>query len=158
VDVFTVRPARLHDAEGLCALHKASVRSLCAGAYSTEQIEAWLAPRVADDFRWAMTTGEEMMLIAEHRSCLAGFASTRDAELLGLYVDPDLGRGAGGVLLESVEGLARRHGVAVLSLQATVNAAAFYMKHGYSRDRLSSVTRGGHALPVVEMHKDLGRR
>ena len=39
---FTIRPATLADAEALCALHKASVRALCVGAYTTQEIEAWL--------------------------------------------------------------------------------------------------------------------
>ena len=42
---FTIRPATLADAEALCALHKASVRTLCAGAYTAEEIEAWLRDR-----------------------------------------------------------------------------------------------------------------
>ena len=42
---FTLRPATLADAEALCALHKASVRALCAGAYTAAEIEAWLRDR-----------------------------------------------------------------------------------------------------------------
>jgi putative acetyltransferase len=157
MDAPVIRRARLDDAEGLCALHKASIRGLCAGAHSPQQIEAWLATRVADDFRHAMTVGGETILVAVRGARLAGFASTRAAELLGLYVDPDLGRGAGRVLLQAAEEHVRHRGVTALSLQATMNAAAFYERHGYSRDRDDAVMRGGHALPVIEMHKDLGR-
>ena len=42
---FTIRPAGLADAEALCALHKASVRALCVGAYTMQEIEAWLSER-----------------------------------------------------------------------------------------------------------------
>ena len=38
---FTIRPARPADAEALCALHKAAVRTLCVGAYTADEIEAW---------------------------------------------------------------------------------------------------------------------
>lgn len=155
---YLARRATLEDAAAICALHKASVRGLCAGAYSPQQIEAWIARRVAADFRQAMTVGGETMFVAEHAGWLAGFASTKDSVLLGLYVDPDHGRGAGPILLGMAEEHARSSGVVVLLLQATVNAASFYEKHGYSRDRLSSLMRGGHTLPVVEMHKHLGRR
>ena len=152
---FVVRRAALEDAAALCALHKASVRGLCIGAYSAQQIEAWLGGRTPDGFRWAMTDGGETMFVVERRGCLAGFASTKDATLMGLYVDPDRGRGAGRVLLPTVEDHARRHGVTVLCLPATLNAVPFYRRHGYSADRPSVVLRGGVKLPVVEMSKAL---
>ena len=154
---FLTRRATLEDAAAICALHKASVRGLCAGAYSAQQIEAWIARRVAADFRQAMTVGGETIFVAECAGCLAGFASIKNSVLLGLYVDPDRGRGAGPMLLGMAEEHARSSGVAVLLLQASVNAASFYEKHGYLRDRAGSLMRGGHALPVVEMHKHLGR-
>ena len=155
---YVIRRAAPEDAEAICALHKASVRGLCADAYCQEQIEARIARRVVDDFRRAMTVCGETMFVAKRGARLAGFASIRDSVLLGLYVDPDRGRGAGLLLLRWAEEHARSRGVAILALQATVNAVAFYEKHGYSQDRPCSVMRGGQALPVVEMHKDLERR
>jgi putative acetyltransferase len=152
---FVVRRAALEDAAALCALHKASVRGLCAGAYSAQQIEAWVGHRVPEGFRWAMTDGGETMFVAERGGCLAGFASTKGDTLMGLYVDPDRGRGAGRLLLRTVEDHARCHGVAVLSLQATLTAVPFYRRLGYSADRPTVVLRGGVKLPVVEMSKML---
>ena len=96
---FTIRPATPADAEALCALHKASVRALCVGAYTTQEIEAWLREREPQGFRHAMTDGGEAMLAAECEGVVAGFASIKDATLLGLYVDPTRGRGAGRLLL-----------------------------------------------------------
>jgi len=85
-----VRRAVPEDAVAICDLHKASVRSLCAGAYSPEQIEAWLAPRRADDYRKAMTVGGEMMFVGECARRIVGFASIKASMLTGLYVDPDM--------------------------------------------------------------------
>jgi hypothetical protein len=97
---FTIRPAIPADAEALCALHKASVRALCVGAYTTEEIEAWLREREPQGFRRAMTDGGETMLMAECDGAVAGFASIKETVLFGLYVDPAIGRGAGQVLLQ----------------------------------------------------------
>jgi putative acetyltransferase len=155
--LFLVRKASPDDAEAICRVHKASVRGLCATAYSPEKIEAWIGPRVADDYRRAMTSGGEVMRVAELGDRVVGFASIKDAMLLALYVDPEQGRGAGKLLLHAAEDEARVRRVAVLSLQATVNAVPFYAKHGYVRDGLGSAMRGGQALPVVEMHKSLVR-
>lgn len=152
---FTIRPAGLADAEALCALHKAAVRRLCLGAYTSEEIEAWLAEREPAGFRQAMTDGGETMLVAERDGAVAGFASIKGTVLFALYVDPARGRGAGRLLLAAVEDEVRRRGAAVLSLQATLNAVPFYRKHGFMRQDRSTVRRGGRDLAVLDMIKVL---
>jgi putative acetyltransferase len=151
---FDVRRAVTADAALLCDLHKASVRALCAGSYSAAQIELWLAPRSADDYRRAMTAGE-VMLAATYADRVVGFASTKGAELRALYVDPRLGRGAGAPLLLAAEEQARGTGEPALHVQATPNAVAFYRKHGYMREARGVVRRGGVELAVLDMHKAL---
>ena len=152
---FTIRPATLADAEALCALHKDAVRSLCLGAYTAEEIEAWLREREPAGFRDAMTNGGETMLVAERDGAVAGFASSKATMLFGLYVDPAKGRGAGQVLLQAAEDGIRQRGAAVLSLQSTLNAVPFYRKHGYMRQARSLVRRGGRDLAVLDMIKAL---
>jgi ribosomal protein S18 acetylase RimI-like enzyme len=152
---FDVRRALPADAATLCELHKASVRALCAGPYSSAQIELWLAPRCADDYRRAMTAGGETMFVATYADRVVGFASTKGERLLALYVDPALGRGAGSTLLVAAEDHACLSGEKDLRLQATPNAIAFYRKHGYMRGPRGVVRRGGIELPVLDMRKAL---
>ena len=152
---FTIRPATPADAEALSALHKASVRTLCLGAYTADEIEAWLRDREPQGFRHAMTDGGETMLVAERDDAIVGFASIKETVLYGLYVDPATGRGAGRVLLLAAEDEVRRRGASVLSLQATLNAVPFYRKHGFMRQDRSIVRRGGRDLAVLEMIKVL---
>lgn len=152
---FTIRPASPADAEALCALHKAAVRTLCVGAYAADEIEAWLRDREPAGFRHAMTKGGETMLVAEGDGAVTGFASIKETTLFGLYVDPARGRGAGHLLLQAAEDEVRRRGAAVLSLQSTLNAVPFYRKHGYMRQDRSTVRRGGRDLAVLDMIKAL---
>jgi putative acetyltransferase len=152
---FTIRPATPADAEALCALHKASVRTLCLGAYTADEIEAWLRDREPQGFRHAMTDGGETMLVAEHNGAVVGFASIKETILFGLYADPEKGRGAGRLLLAAVEDEIRRQGATVLSLQATLNAVPFYRAHGFMRQARSTVRRGGRDLVVLDMTKTL---
>ena len=152
---FTIRPATPADAEALCALHKASVRALCLGAYTADEIEAWLRDREPRGFRHAMTDGGETMLVAEREDAVVGFASIKETVLFGLYVDPATGRGAGRVLLAAAEDEVRRRGASVLSLQATLNAVPFYRQHGFMRQERSTVRRGGRDLAVLDMIKTL---
>jgi putative acetyltransferase len=152
---FTIRPAGLADAEAMCALHKAAVRALCLGAYTMQEIEAWLAEREPAGFRHAMTGGGETMLVAERDGAVVGFASIKGTVLFGLYADPARGRGAGRLLLEAVEDEVRRQGATVLSLQATLNAVPFYRARGFMRQDRSTVRRGGRDLAVLDMIKVL---
>jgi putative acetyltransferase len=152
---FTIRPAGLADAEAMCALHKAAVRALCVGAYTTQEIEAWLSEREPAGFRQAMTDGGETILVAERDGAVVGFASIKGTVLFGLYVDPASGRGAGRLLLEAVEDEVRRRGATILTLQATLNAVPFYRKHGFMRQDRSTVRRGGRDLAVLDMIKVL---
>ena len=152
---FTIRPAGLADAEAMCALHKAAVRALCVGAYTTQEIEAWLSDGEPVGFRQAMTDGGETMLVAERDGAVVGFASIKETMLFGLYVDPARGRGAGRVLLEAAEDEVRRRGASILSLQATLNAVPFYRQHGFMRQERSTVRRGGRDLAVLDMIKTL---
>ena len=152
---FTIRPAGLADAEAMCPLHKAAVRSLCVGAYTADEIEAWLRDREPAGYRHAMTDGGETMLVSECDGAVVGFASIKGTMLFGLYVDPAKGRGAGRLLLEAVEDEVRRRGAAVLKLQATLNAVPFYRRHGFMRQDRSTVRRGGRDLAVLDMIKAL---
>jgi putative acetyltransferase len=152
---FTLRAATPADAEALCALHKASVRALCLGAYTADEIEAWLREREPQGVRHAMTDGGETMLVAECEGAVVGFASIKETVLFGLYVDPARGRGAGRVLLAAAEDEVRRRGARALSLQATLNAVPFYRQHGFMRQERSTVRRGGRDLAVLGMIKTL---
>jgi putative acetyltransferase len=150
----TVRRAAPKDAQALDALHKASVRALCAQAYSARQIEAWLSDRSPADYCRAMIAGRTMF-VAERDGLVVGFASIKGERLMGLYVDPVRGRGTGPLLLGRAERHVRDEGAADLSLQATRNAVAFYRRHGFVADRNNSVVRGGRKLAVVDMSKRL---
>ena len=152
---FDVRRAVTADAAILCDLHKASVRALCAGAYSSAQIELWLALRSADDYRRAMIVDGEAIYAATYADRVVGFTSTKGGELLTLYVDPRLGRGAGGRLLAAAEEHACRAGETRLHLRATPNAVAFFRKHRYMRGPRSVARRDGIELAVLEMSKAL---
>jgi putative acetyltransferase len=152
----TVRRAVPRDAQALDALHKASVRALCARAYSARQIEAWLGGRGPADYCRAMIDGETMF-VAERNGQIVGFASVRADVLRSLYADPVSGRGAGSVLLRLAEHHVRDEGATVLSLQATLNAVTFYQRHGFLADRKATVLRGGLKLAVVDMSKRLPR-
>ena len=131
-----VRRASPADAAAICTVHKASVRGLCAGHYTPEQIEAWVGGRRPDHVRHAMTEGGETMFVAERGGGgeVVGFASLHGAEVIAVYVTPAAtGRGTGAALLHAVEGEAAARGIGRLHLTASLNAVPFYAAQGYRR-------------------------
>src|SRR4051794_15114973 len=102
---MTIRPATPDDADALCDLHIRSIRVLCAGDYTPEQIDAWCRPKTPEKYRTAMTDGGETMFVAvDDYGSLAGFASFKGEELYAVYVAPDsIRRGVGRQLLQTVE-------------------------------------------------------
>ena len=158
-----VRRALPDDAEAVCAVHKASVRGLCAGRYSPEQIEAWIGDRRPERYRHAVTEGGEAMVVAERRggggAGIVGFASLQGAEVVAVYVSPAAaGRGTGAALLRAIEREARARGVDRLHLSASLNAVPFYEAMGYRRVHATTFFLPGRIeLEAVGMEKALGR-
>lgn len=164
-DAVVVRRASSGDAEAVCAVHKASVRGLCAGRYSPEQIEAWIGDRRPEHYRHAVTDGGEVMVVAERRggggggAGIVGFASLQGAEVVAVYVLPaEAGRGTGAALLRAIEREARARGVDRLHLSASLNAVPFYEAMGYRPVHATTFFLPGRIeLEAVGMEKALGR-
>ncbi len=150
-----IRPAVPDDAAAICQIHKASVCTLCAPAYSPEEIEAWVGRVSPDDYRRLLSESDETLFVAEREQEVVGFSGLHGNEVSAVFVDPERGRGAGAPLLEIVEETARKRGVRRLHLASTLTAFPFYLAHGYEEQGRASMIRSGLALLVVEMTKIL---
>jgi len=137
------------DAEAMLAVHRAAVRGTAVGFYDPAVIEDWGSPTQPENvagLAQRIRCGEEEAVIARDAFGRAvGFGSIvpRDRELRGLYVHPAHGRsGIGAMLVAELEVRARRHGLTELTLDASINAEAFYRRNGYQVEG-----RGEHVLP-----------
>jgi putative acetyltransferase len=154
--VICLRPARPEDALKIRNVHVASIRALCAGEYTPEQIAAWTANARPERYRRAMAEGE-IMFVAERGPRIVGFSALRDDEVRAVYVHPRLTRrGVGTLLLRAAEEAARARGIVELHLSASLTAVPFYRSQGYrecgnATHRLST----GMLIPCVEMAKRL---
>jgi putative acetyltransferase len=152
-----IRNALVSDTEAICRVHKSSIRALCAGVYSPEEIEAWIGPRVPKDYEQFLR--EAVFLVAEADEVVAAFAilNPTTGELHALYVHPGhFGEGIGTELLRAVETEARVCRLSVIALNATLNSVSFYEKHGYSsRGAAMNELPGGTELPCVRVEKAL---
>jgi putative acetyltransferase len=158
---YLIRPAIPSDADEICAVHVASIRGLCAADYTREQIDGWAGAKHPDRYRRAMEEGERVF-VAERAAgaggtAVVGLGALFGSEVRAVYVHPDhVGRGVGSALLTALEAQARSDGAHAITLHSTLNARAFYLKHGY-RDEGPAIfeLRPGLELPCVKMTKAL---
>jgi len=152
-----IRRATLADCEAIVRAHRASVTTLCAGHYTSEQIEAWIARRQLQEYHSAVQNA--LVLVAEQDGDVIGFCQIDliSGVIHALYVDPHhIGQGVGRSLLLAMQDEARAVGLRRLHVSATLNSVAFYQSRGFLPLRPASNTLSdGTAFPCVEMEKSL---
>lgn len=149
-----IRRAIPRDVPSICEMHNSSIRELCIGSYSQDQIEDWIGALKPDGYIKAIETLEFMIAVEEDIVGLSIFDPGK-AELTALYVSPrHTGQGIGTMLVTEVEALSREARIYELSLNSTLNAVRFYERKGFVRQRDSSYTLPcGTVLQCVRMIK-----
>jgi GNAT superfamily N-acetyltransferase len=128
-----IRRAIATDIPAIRETHLASIRGLCGGAYTPEQIDKWTSNRDLDRYA-PMVTPRFHCLVAVDDAALGGFGTVdlEKSEISSLFTRPEYaGAGLAGSVLRQLEEAAREHGLHTLSLESTINARRFYLKHGY---------------------------
>lgn len=153
---MNIRRSRLSDAPALARLARSTIRSINALDHAEEIIDAWAKGNTAKAYR-AMEK-ERIRFVAVEKNRVVGFTDMlKDGELMSLYVDKDfLRKGIGRRLLTHIEFVARRMRIKRMYCQSSVNAKAFYEKHGY-RVLRSAYWKipGVPRMRVYKMAKDL---
>ena len=152
-----LRPYLAEDAPVLAAIFAASIEGLTGDDYSEAQQEAWLA--VADDeAEFGKRLASELTLVATLEGSPVGFASLKGKDHIDLlYVHPTaVGQGVASTLCEALEKLAGSRGATSLTVDASDNAAEFFLKRGYEAKQRNTVSLNGEWLANTTMQKPLG--
>jgi len=159
---ISIRAAAVADVPQILAVHRAAVLEGAANSYDIETRHAWAAdqsPAWITRLTDALTSGTELILVATQNDRVIAFGSIipAESELRALYVDSAcLHRGVGSRLLNHLELLAIKWGITALSFDASINAQAFYAKHGYQELVLGSHRlSNGVSMPCIRMRKEL---
>jgi putative acetyltransferase len=160
-----IREAVEADAEAVARVLFDAIHGSASSYYSSEVIASWARapdePRCSQ-IRRVIAGTDELCLVAEYNGDVVGFGSIVPSlsELRAVYVRTDLGRrGVGGAILHDLERMAVARGLSELHMDASINAEAFYRRHGYQ-----VVERGEHRLAngaqmaCVKMRKALPER
>jgi GNAT superfamily N-acetyltransferase len=150
--VASIRQATVDDVGALFRLHQASVRGLCAAAYSAQHIDTWFEGRTPEIYLPLLRHGQ--ILLAELETQLAGFVGAVPGEVTSLFVLPELaGQGIGKLLFHRGLSYAQQSFAGPVTVIATKNAVDFYQRWGFEPIEEGTFVRGPNHLqyPVVKM-------
>jgi putative acetyltransferase len=152
-----LRPYLAEDAPVLAAIFAASIEGLTGDDYSEAQQEAWLAA-ADDEAEFGRRLASELTLVATLEGAPVGFASLKGKDHIDLlYVHPGaVGQGVASMLCEALEKLAGSRGATSLTVDASDNAAEFFLKRGYEAKQRNTVSLNGEWLANTTMQKPLG--
>jgi putative acetyltransferase len=152
-----LRPYLAEDAPVLVAIFVASIEGLTGDDYSEVQQEAWMAA-ADDEAEFGQRLASELTLVATLESAPVGFASLKGKDHIDLlYVHPGaVGQGVASMLCDALEKLAGGRGAKSLTVDASDNAAEFFLKRGYEARQRNTVSLNGEWLANTTMQKSLG--
>jgi putative acetyltransferase len=152
-----LRPFLPADTPVLAAILVASVESLTGDDYSEAQQEAWAAA-ADDEVEFGKRLASGLTLVATLDGSAVGFASLKGKDHVDLlYVHPAaVGQGVAASLCDALEKLAAARGAESLTVDASDNAAEFFVKRGYEAQRRNTVSLNGEWLANTTMQKPLG--
>jgi putative acetyltransferase len=126
--LIEIRPARPGEGQVLYDVTVAAITGLAAGHYTPPQISQWMGGR--DAAHYEQVIAGEAVRVAERDGVVLGFVDTAPGVLLRLFVRPEVaGQGLGRRLLELGVATALKNNC--VQLEATLNAAPFYVRHGF---------------------------
>jgi putative acetyltransferase len=126
--LIEIRPARPGEGQALYDVTQAAITALAAGHYAPAQISQWMDGR--DVAHYAQVIAGGAVRLAECDGLVLGFVDTAPGVLLRLFVRPEAaGQGLGRRLLQLGVAAALKNGA--VRLEATLNAAPFYARHGF---------------------------
>ena len=151
----SLRPFLPADLPRLAAIFRAGIEELTAEDYNESQQAAWAA--LADEDAFAERLASDLTLVALQQGEVAGFASLRGQDHIGmLYVDPRVaGQGVASTLCEALEKLAGARGATKLSVDASDTARGFFEKRGYQPLHRQTIDCFGEWLGNTVMEKRL---
>ena len=154
--MINIRKAARSDAKDIFDIRSRAILDQCPAYYSEEQLSLWTQGEMSETF---IADVEATFYVSEvdDRVIGSGKINTQTGMVDAIFVDPGFfGKGAAKMMLQFLEGLANQHNLPLMTLESTLNAAAFYRSCGFIGDELSTYhSPRGISLDCIPMEKRL---
>ena len=153
---FTIRPWRESDTSALGEVFRRSVREVASRDYRPAQVEAWVqAPGEIET--WNTRMRNRVVFVAEDQGRSIGFIQYDPPDHIDMtYVHPEYQRqGVASALLAALEDEARKRGVTLLNVEASITSRPFFVARGYEVITPQIVTARGEDFLNYRMSKTL---
>jgi N-acetylglutamate synthase-like GNAT family acetyltransferase len=152
-----LRRARFEDVNALLRLIEAAIEHGCRDHYLPAQRRAVFLTYAESLFLDVIRPIDTVLATRDEQMVGVAQLDPAAARLRALFVAPALqGRGLGRILLGAVERLARGHHLRTIDGAMSLNAVAFYRRHGFeARHGQEHLVRNGVVVPILHMAKPL---
>ena len=155
---YTIREAKPDDAEAIMGVHRRAILELGIAAYTRAEVESWAAKLRPEGYVKIITERDEYFEVAvDVDGALIGFCSTRENEIMALYVDPDwVRRGVATAFVTRAEERIAAAGHESVIVRAALSGLPFYAARGYVVEKKAEwETRGGLVVQNANLRKTL---
>ncbi len=146
------------DAQTALNIRNTAILNQCVGHYPEDIIQGWIVSELSDEFADAI---ERSFYLAWEGDMIVGtgMIDLDTGKIDAIFVHPGhMRRDIGRSILDYLERLAISQDLKVLTLQSTLNAAAFYHACGYKGDAVDVyISSKGMSMDCIPMTKVIAR-
>lgn len=127
-----LRKAQAHEAEALWNLRNLAIRHGCVSSCSPEIIRNWTPEAMPEHYRKMIIDNPFYVIDAQGVLVASGYLDLNAASVEAIFTLPGYtGKGLASQIIAAIKDEAAARGIARLTLEATPNAADFYLRHGF---------------------------
>lgn len=127
-----LRKALAHEAEALWNLRNLAIRHGCVSSYSPEIIRNWTPEAMPEHYRKMIIDNPFYVIDAQGVLVASGYLDLNAASVEAIFTLPGYtGKGLASQIIAAIKDEAIARGITRLTLEATPNAADFYLRHGF---------------------------
>jgi len=127
-----LRKAQAHEAEALWNLRNLAIRHGCVSSYSPEIIRNWTPEAMPEHYRKMIIDNPFYVIDAQGVLVANGYLDLNAASVEAIFTLPGYtGKGLASQIIAAIKDEAAARGITRLTLEATPNAANFYLRHGF---------------------------
>ncbi|MCP4262533.1 MAG: GNAT family N-acetyltransferase [Planctomycetes bacterium] len=153
---MSIRKADRNDAGVAWDIRNAAINGQCTGHYPPELLEIWTDGEMTEQFVKTVVDSFYVVIVDDH-VVGTGMIDLESGKVDAMFVHPSkMGTGLGRRILSYLEKLAHEAGLAQVSLESTLNAAAFYRACGFVGQTTAKYeSPRGISLDCIPMKKSL---